>query len=208
MFKDNFIKLCNAKGVPPTTACTDNGLTKSAFSQWSDSSVPRKATLMKLADYFGCSVEDLLRNDTPEKVEPNIAFLDNRNIHMVPLYENVSAGFGALAINDIVDYVPIFIPNPHEAAETLCIKVKGDSMFPKIEEGDIIQVHKQDSVDSGDIAVVLLDGEDGLVKKVIYGDTWIELHSINPYYKIMRFNGADVLRVRVLGKVNKIIKEV
>jgi repressor LexA len=79
-------------------------------------------------------------------------------------------------------------------------------MYPKIEDGDIIQVHKQDSVDSGSLAVVLVDGEEALVKKVVYGETWIELHSINPMYKTVRFNGADVLRVRVLGLVRKIIK--
>jgi hypothetical protein len=46
------------------------------------------------------------------------------------------------------------------------------------------------------------------VKKVIYGDTWIELHSVNPMYKTQRFNGRDVLRIRVVGLVQKIIKDV
>lgn len=127
---------------------------------------------------------------------------------MVPLFESVSAGFGALAINDVQDYVPLYFTSPIEAAETICIKVHGDSMSPKIEDGDIIQVHKQDSVDSGSLAVVLVDGDNGLVKKVLYGETWIELHSINPMYKPMRFNGPDVERVRVVGLVKKIIKDV
>jgi repressor LexA len=127
---------------------------------------------------------------------------------MIPLFESVSAGFGALAVDEIVDYIPAYIPDASEAAETICIKVHGDSMFPKIEDGDVIQVHKQESVDSGSIAVVLMDGEDGLVKKVIYGDTWIELHSVNPMYKTQRFNGRDVLRIRVVGLVQKIIKDV
>lgn len=207
MFKKNFIKFCNLKGVAPTVACRENGLSNATFSCWTDESVPRKATLMKLADYFGCTVDDLLAEDPPER-EPNTVFLDQQNIHMIPLYESVSAGFGTVAIDEVIDYVPLFIPNPIEARETLCIRVTGDSMYPKIENGDIIQVHKQDSVDSGSIAVVLLDNEDGLVKKVVYSDTWIELHSINPMYKTMRFNGPDVMRVRVLGKVNKIIKNV
>ena len=79
-------------------------------------------------------------------------------------------------------------------------------MYPKIEDGDLIQVHKQDSIDSGEIAVVLLDGEEGLVKKVIYGPTWIELHSINPMYPVQRFEDADVLRLRVVGKVKGVFK--
>lgn len=209
MFKENFIKFCNAKNVAPTVVCQHIGLSGAAFSKWDDNSVPRKATLMKLADYFGCTVDDLLAEEPPAPQErSNAVFLEQQNVHMVPLYESVSAGFGALAINEVIDYIPLFISDPTEAQETLCIKVTGDSMYPKIEHGDIIQVHKQDSVDSGSIAVVLLDDEDGLVKKVLYGETWIELHSINPMYKIMRFNGPDVLRVRVLGKVNKIIKNV
>ena len=74
-------------------------------------------------------------------------------------------------------------------------------MYPKIEDGDIIVVRKQDSVDSGDIAVLLLDGDEGLVKKVNYGSDWIELVSINPEYKPRRFEGREVLRLRVVGKV-------
>ena len=205
MFKENFIRICNEKGEAPTAVCEKIGLARSTFTCWTDESVPRKATLMKLADYFGCTVDDLLAEDPPVR-ESNTEFLEQQNIHMIPLYECVSAGFGTLAVDEVIDYVPLFIPNPLEARETLCIKVTGDSMYPKIEDGDIIQVHKQESVDSGSIAVVLLDDVDSLVKKVIYSDTWIELHSINPMYKTMRFNGPDVMRVRVLGKVNKVIK--
>ena len=61
--------------------------------------------------------------------------------------------------------------------------------------------------ESGSIAVMLLDGEEGLVKKVLYGDNWIELHSINPYYPVRRFEGEDVLRLRVVGLVKGIFRE-
>ena len=125
---------------------------------------------------------------------------------MIPVFENVSAGFGTMAIDQIIDYEPLHISCAAEAKETILIKVIGDSMFPKIEDGDLIQVHKQTSVDSGSIAVIMIDGEDTLVKKIIYGETWIELHSINPMYKTIRFNYQDVLRVQILGLVKKIIK--
>lgn len=81
-------------------------------------------------------------------------------------------------------------------------------MFPKIEEGDIIQVHKQDSVDSGTIAVILLDGDEGLVKRIEYGENWIELHSINPMFPIRRFEGPAVQRIQVVGAVKKVIKSI
>lgn len=143
-----------------------------------------------------------------ESKEPsNISAVFDDHIRMVPVFESVSAGFGALAENSVVDFIPLRIVSDYEAAETICIRVQGDSMYPKIEDGDLIQVHKQDSVDSGEIAVVLLDGEEGLVKKVIYGPTWIELHSINPMYPVQRFEDADVLRLKVVGKVKRVIKE-
>lgn len=140
--------------------------------------------------------------------ESNVIFLDEKNVYMVPLFESVSAGFGAAATNEILEYVPCYIQSEAEAVDTLCIRVKGDSMFPKIEEGDIIQVQKQTSVDSGSIAVMLLDKTEGLVKKVIYNESSIELHSFNPMYPVMKFEGRDVLRLEVVGLVKKIIKNV
>ena len=139
-------------------------------------------------------------------LKSNISAVYNDNIHMIPVFESVSAGFGAYASSDILEYTPIYIPCQYEADNTICIKVTGDSMYPKIEDGDIIQVYKQDSVDSGSIAVILLDDDEGLVKKVYYGDDWIELHSINPMYPVMRFEKEDVTRLRVVGLVRKIIK--
>lgn len=70
MFKNNFIKLCNSKNVPPTVVCQCIGLSNAAFSKWDDNSVPRKATLFKIAEYFGVTVESLLSEDT-ETVNPN-----------------------------------------------------------------------------------------------------------------------------------------
>ena len=207
MFKENFVKLCTEKGVAPSAVCIAVGLSNSAYSRWSDQSQPRRTTLLKIADYLGVTVDELLA-DAPAAPAPssNAIMLNTQNVRMIPLYSTVSAGFGTQAINYVEDYVPLYIESTHEAQETICIKVSGDSMYPKIEDGDIIQVHKQDSVDSGSLAVVLVDGEEALVKKVVYGETWIELHSINPMYKTVRFNGADGLRVRVLGLVRKIIK--
>lgn len=144
-------------------------------------------------------------NENPLK--SNISYvLDQRLIHQIPVFESVSAGFGAYAANDIIDYIPVVIKNPRDVEDTIAIKVTGDSMYPKIEDGDLVVVRRQTSVDKGDIAVVLLDGEEGLVKKVMYGDDWIELHPINPEYKTRRFDGAEVQRLQVVGKVIQIIK--
>ncbi len=61
MFKKNFIKLCNQKGIAPTVACQAIGLSSAAFSKWDETSIPRRATLQKFADYFGVSVDSLTK---------------------------------------------------------------------------------------------------------------------------------------------------
>lgn len=169
-------------------------------------------SILSIAKALETDASDLVNwydNSPTETPEPsNITAIYNDKIYNIPLYESVSAGFGAYADDYIVDYVPLRFSNSHEASETLCIKVSGDSMSPNIKDGDTIIVHKQDSVDSGDIAVLLIDGEEAVVKKVIYDAENIELHSFNPIYPVRTFSGADVLRVRVVGKVKKRIEEI
>lgn len=140
-------------------------------------------------------------------IESNVSeFLDTDKIYMIPVFENVSAGFGAYACSDVADYIPLYISNRAEVPDTIAIRVKGNSMYPKIENGDTIVVHKQCSVDSGSIAVVLLDSEEALVEKVEYGANWIDLISINPEYPVKHFEDEDVLRLNVIGLVKKIVK--
>jgi len=126
-------------------------------------------------------------------------------IFNIPVFESVSAGFGALANESVIDYEPLPFRSASEAAETLFIRVKGDSMSPKIETGDLIQVRQQTSVDSGDIAVVLYDGE-WYVKEVYYDEKSVTLHSLNPYYPDINIDEKHLQFLNVRGKVKRIIK--
>ena len=60
MFKERFTRLCIRKNVSPTAACAAIGLSNATYSCWTETTIPRKATLMKIADYFGVSVSYLL----------------------------------------------------------------------------------------------------------------------------------------------------
>lgn len=82
--------------------------------------------------------------------------------------------------------------------------------YPRILEGDTIFCLRTDSVDSGDIAVVIYDGEDATVKKVNYvpGEDWLELIPFNPEYPVKRIEGSDLELCRVQGKVVKLIRDV
>lgn len=183
------------------------GVSDKAVSTWElGTKIPRMGTVQKISEYFNIPKSAILDDVPAEK--SNIAYIIKDNIYNIPLFGSVSAGFGAYASDEVLDYIPTVIRNPYEARETLAIRVTGDSMYPKIEDGDLIVVHKQDSVDSGSIAVVLLDGDEGLVKRVEYGPDWIDLISINPEYPPKHFKGAEVIRLRVLGLVRQVIKSV
>ena len=137
---------------------------------------------------------------------PNVVAVQPGKIRMIPVFESVSAGFGSFASSEIVGYAPFFISSDTEAEETIALKVKGDSMSPRIEDGDLIQVHRQDYIDSGDIAVVLI-GDEGRVKQVNYGETWLELISFNDEYPPQRFVREEMNDVRIIGKVRSVCKE-
>ena len=69
-------------------------------------------------------------------------------------------------------------------------------MYPKFEEGDLVLVRCQSSVDSGELCPwYSIDDEEGVIKKIVYGPNFIELHSINLMYPVRRFENEDVTRI-------------
>ena len=184
------------------------GVQRAAVQKWESGQVQnlKRDTIKDLCRIFNVTPNEFFQSD---KIESNATILPD-NVYMIPLYESVSAGFGSYANDCVIDYIPLPLASESEANETLCIKVSGDSMYPKIEDGDKIVVRKQSSVDSGSVGVFLIDNEDSVVKKVFYapGEDWLELHSFNPEYKTRRFEGSDVERVQVLGLVKNVIKDI
>lgn len=158
--------------------------------------------LAECAEILDTTVDYLINGST----QLNLSVSDQSHVFKIPIYESVSAGFGAYAHDSIIGYEDVYVDNPADVPDLMFIKVHGDSMEPKIEDGDLIQVRRQTSIDSGDFGVVLVDNMDGFVKKVIYGPTWIELRSLNPKYAPMKFKNAEVTRIRVIGKVLKVTK--
>lgn len=139
--------------------------------------------------------------------ESNVEKIPFSKTYMRPLYDSVAAGLGVPAENTIVGYIPTYIQNAIEKEKYIWVNVQGDSMSPLIDDGSQILIRLQESVDSGQVAVALIDEEEAVVKKVNYGDDWIELISINPYYPPRRFEQAEVQRVRIVGVVKKVSKD-
>ena len=121
----------------------------------------------------------------------------------LPILGSVAAGTGTHADDDIIGYeeIPSNWVNSNE--QYVILQVDGDSMYPEFQDGDKVLVRVQSSVDSGDYGIVLIDGDSAVIKKVVYGDDWVELVSVNPMYPPRRFENEDVLNVRVFGLVRK-----
>lgn len=142
-----------------------------------------------------------------DKSEPDQELERLVNVYMRPVYDSVSAGFGALADDHIVGYQPVVIDNPHDVDDTICIRVTGSSMYPKIEDGDMIVVRKQSTVDTGRIAVVRI-GDEAVVKRVTVGRDSLTLESINPEYAPRVISGPELEQVEIIGLVQNIVKAV
>lgn len=169
----------------------------------------RQSSVMKFAEALNTTpawLMDISDSSMPkQKTESNAKLLPSEYIRMIPCFESASAGFGTDAQNRIIELIPLYIVNEQEAAETICIIVRGDSMHPRIEDGDIVQVHKQDTAETGDI-VVILDGDEAFVKRFIHGKNGVILESFNPAYPPMKFTKEESNRLRIVGVVKRIIR--
>lgn len=135
--------------------------------------------------------------------------LKKENVYMIPIFKSVSAGFGSYADDQVCGYEPVYFDSSREAAETIAIAVKGDSMYPKIEEDDLVIVHKQDYFENGDIIVAVICSEnEGVVKRAFRSESKLTLESINTAYPPLIFSGSKLEDVKIMGVVRKIIKSV
>lgn len=89
---------------------------------------------------------------------------------------------------------------PRNVQADFALTCKGDSMInARIFDGYIVYIHQQDSVDNGQIAAVLIDGEATLKRVHLYEDH-ISLESANPLYDPIVFWGEEMNRIRIMGK--------
>ena len=163
------------------------------------------ALLRNICQVLDVSSDELLETASSYKTDPPAVILSAEKIHMIPVFNSVAAGFGAYASSDIVEYIPLYVENDFDVADTICITVKGQSMYPKIEDGDRIVVRRQDSVDNGRVAVVMI-GEEAVVKRVNFDGERLELTSFNPEYPPRIIEGEELANCRIVGLVQQVIK--
>lgn len=117
---------------------------------------------------------------------------------MLPVIGTVKAGYGAYAFEDDYGMEPANVRNPQDYFYLI---VRGDSMEPRIRSGDLALVHRQPQVESGELAVVLIDGDEGTLKRMIKKEGTVILQPFNPAYQTQFFVGAEAERLVIIGKV-------
>lgn len=154
---------------------------------------PNPETLSKIADALDVSVDYLLGSDS-QPARPGYI--------RVPVLGRVSAGIPIDAIEEVIDWEDISAEAAGDG-EYFGLQIKGHSMEPKISDGDVVIVRRQPDVDSGDIAVVLVNGDDATVKRIKKSPQGVTLIPSNPAYEPMYYTNTEIesLPVQILGRV-------
>ena len=175
------------------------GVTKQAVSAYEkDKATPPTDVCKRLADLFMVSVDYLLgRSDDPAKVPAKPS-----KYTRIPVLGRVAAGIPFDAVTEVIDYEDI----PEQLArngEYFGLRIRGDSMSPRILNGDTVIVRRQDDADSGDIVIALVNGSDGCCKRLKKFTGGISLISLNPVYEPMVFSAEEIkaLPVLIAGRV-------
>lgn len=166
----------------------------STVSSWCNGTrLPRMDKVDKMCEYFGVSRSEILDDRKKSFVRASIS---------IPVYSRVAAGLPLEAVEDIIDREEI--PERWgQIGEYFGIRVKGNSMAPRIEDGDVVIVRKQSDADDGDIVIAIVNGNDAVCKRLRKYDDSIALVSNNPAYSPMYFTKQDTqdIPVRIIGRV-------
>jgi repressor LexA len=138
-------------------------------------------------------------NTTPVKL---LGYDVNAKNTLIPVYGVVAAGIPIEAVENVLDYEEIS-QEVASKGEHFALKIKGQSMDPKFSEGDVVIVRKQSTVDNGDIAIIIVNGNDATCKKVVKQESGISLVSLNTAYQPIFYTNDEIhsIPVTVLGKV-------
>lgn len=197
----NILKSLRAsKGITQNELATQLKISRSTIGMYeSGSREPDFETLELIADYFNVDIDYLLGRTSKTTYIPAPPLPKGKVINVLG---RVAAGIPIDAIEDIIDTEEI----PEEMAKTgefFGLQIHGDSMEPRMCEGDIVIVRKQDDAESGDIVIAMVNGDDATCKRLRKYRDGIELISNNPSYDPMFFNNEEIEKkpVKIIGKV-------
>ena len=169
--------------------------------------------LPQIAEALGTTTEYLLTGNGPKQkravsesdtaLPKGAEHIDLGTFHRIPILGRISAGLPLYAEQHIEGYTLTYL---NGGAEYFALRVSGDSMnAARIQDGDILIVRRQDEVQNGQVAVVMVGDEDATVKRFYATGTTVTLmpQSTNPEHQPQIYDTAKT-KIRVIGKVVKV----
>ena len=201
----NLRDLRKEKGLTQTELAKKIGMSQTNYSYYESNNImPSTDILIKLADIYGITLDKLLGVES-------IASSDDLVEYSV--IGSIKAGYNGEAVEiptgETTPIPKVFLKG-YKKDDFMVLRVSGNSMHPKLIENDLVLVHRQSSVDSGQTACVILNDTEATIKTVRYekGEDWLELIPANPEYPTKRIEGEELEHCRVLGLVVKLLRDV
>ena len=180
------------------------GVSEATISRYESGNIKnmRKDRIAKYASALKVAPAVFLELEDKSEVRASSAPADiTANTKPVPLIGRCAAGLNCHAEDNIEGYILTDCDILTEGYEYFWLTVKGDSMEPELHDGDRVLVREQETLDRECFAVVRIDGEDGVVKRVRIDSDRITLTSVNPYYPPRVFERERMNEIAIVGPV-------
>ena len=169
-------------------------------------STPPLDTFIRMADLFKVDIDDFAREDLSAS---DYKHQDMIKSISVPVYGRIPAGVPLEAIEDITEYVALSEDLKDSDKEYFSLRITGNSMYPKYEDGDIVIFERVNVCENGSDCAVRVSGKDATFKKVRIIDHGIILQPINPEYDPIQVDSSsDDGPVEILGIAREIRRDV
>ncbi|MEE1443236.1 MAG: XRE family transcriptional regulator [Blautia sp.] len=187
------------------------GLQKSAIAKYENGRVEniKRSVISKMADILECTPSYLMGWESISNEEIGGTFQENiqkllpkKHGVLIKVLGRVAAGIPIEAVEDVIDNEEISEALA-KTGDFFALQIHGDSMEPRMCEGDVVIVRQQNDAESGDIVIAMINGDDATCKRLRKYRDGIELISNNPAYKPMFFSNEDIINkpVKIIGKV-------
>ncbi len=205
-FKNRLNKAMQIRNIKPVELVEKTNISKANISCYMSGKYEAKADGLKLlADALNVDPVWLMGYDVP--MDRNINSLNTVTLSdlqqtEIPVLGKVKAGYDYLANENVIGKIYLDF-KPSDVENYYALQITGDSMEPLFSNGDIAIVHKQDDFESGNTCIVLINGDEATVKKVVKTDDGVDLIAMNPYYPIRHFTKDEMnnIPVKIIGKV-------
>lgn len=170
------------------------GVTEATVQRWESGNIKtvRHEKIAKLSEVLKVSPAALMGWEEP--LPSNIMPLPE--MKKVPLIGNIACGTPILAEENITDYIDL----PGHIRADYALTCRGDSMINAgIRDGDIVYIRKQEAVENGQIAAVLVGDDEATLKRFYLMDGKVTLNAENPDYPPMVYVGEEIRAVHVIG---------